>query len=255
MVRAPIVAAVLLAAGCASDPASTQRGATQPTADQSLVPLQIKHPPHVFDAGIGAPNVGYAIREIHRDPQYHLNPGRFERLLSSDFEREPVMVPAGTKNVALGKPVRMSGKFSIIGEPAQVTDGAKSGGLGDLFEMGPGVQWIQIDLKKAHRIYAIALWHYYPDVRIYQDVIIRVSNDAQFEGEYATVFNNDHDDSAGFGKGGDFEYVESYHGRVIEVDGAKGRYVRCYTNGSTANRQNHYIEVEVYGVPVGEGSG
>lgn len=171
-------------------------------------------------------------------------------LLRSDFEREPIMVPADTKNVALGKPVRMSVDFSIIGGPAKVTDGEKAGGPGHFLEMEPGLQWIQIDLKKPHRIYAIALWHYYLDVRIYQDVIIRVSNDAQFEGGYATVFNNDHDDSAGFGKGGDFEYVESYHGRVIEVDGVKGRYVRCYTNGNSVNQQNHYIEVEVYGVPV-----
>ena len=29
----------------------------------------------------------------------------------------------------------------------------------------------------------------------------------------------------------------------------KGRYVRCYSKGSTADDQNHYTEVEVYGVP------
>jgi hypothetical protein len=27
-----------------------------------------------------------------------------------------------------------------------------------------------------------------------------------------------------------------------------GRYVRCYSKGSTADDQNHYTEVEVYGI-------
>jgi len=38
--------------------------------------------------------------------------------------------------------------------------------------------------------------------------------------------------------------------RVLELfGGVKGRYVRLYSNGNTANRLNHYIEVEVWGKP------
>jgi hypothetical protein len=33
----------------------------------------------------------------------------------------------------------------------------------------------------------------------------------------------------------------------VSGKGTKGRYVRLYSNGSTANEMNHYIEVEVYG--------
>ena len=37
--------------------------------------------------------------------------------------------------------------------------------------------------------------------------------------------------------------------RLIEGKGTKGRYVRMYSNGNTANEMNHYIEVQVYGTP------
>jgi len=32
--------------------------------------------------------------------------------------------------------------------------------------------------------------------------------------------------------------------------GTKGRYVRLHSQGNTSNDQNHYIEVEVYGIPI-----
>ena len=36
----------------------------------------------------------------------------------------------------------------------------------------------------------------------------------------------------------------------VNPRGAKGRYIRLYSNGNTANDMNHYVEVEVYGIPV-----
>ena len=63
--------------------------------------------------------------------------------------------------------------------------------------------------------------------------------------------NNDNDNSAGMGVGSDRPYIESYEGRLIDAKGATGRYVRLYSNGSTADGMNHYIEVEVFGKPVG----
>jgi hypothetical protein len=44
-------------------------------------------------------------------------------------------------------------------------------------------------------------------------------------------------------------YFENFKGRLIDAKGVKGRYVRLYSNGSTADDQNHYTEVEVYGTP------
>ena len=39
-------------------------------------------------------------------------------------------------------------------------------------------------------------------------------------------------------------------GRLVKApEGALGRYVRLYSNGNTANEMNHYIEVEVFGLP------
>ena len=37
-------------------------------------------------------------------------------------------------------------------------------------------------------------------------------------------------------------------GKLFDPKGAKGRYVRLYSNGNTTNDLNHYVEVEVYGL-------
>ena len=62
-----------------------------------------------------------------------------------------------------------------------------------------------------------------------------------------TVFNNDHDNSAGLGIGSDMHYVETSEGKLIDAKGVRGRYVRLYSGGNSNNDLNHYIEVEVYG--------
>jgi len=36
---------------------------------------------------------------------------------------------------------------------------------------------------------------------------------------------------------------------LIDAKNVKGRFVRLYSNGNTANKLNHYIEVEVWGKP------
>jgi hypothetical protein len=63
------------------------------------------------------------------------------------------------------------------------------------------------------------------------------------------VFNSDYHNELGLGVGKDLNYVESYQGKLIGTKQAKGRYVRLYSNGNTANKLNHYIEVEVWGKP------
>jgi hypothetical protein len=64
-----------------------------------------------------------------------------------------------------------------------------------------------------------------------------------------TVFNNDHDNTAGLGIGKDLNYVETAEGKLVDARGVEARYVRLSSNGSTASPANHYVEVEVYGKP------
>ena len=49
--------------------------------------------------------------------------------------------------------------------------------------------------------------------------------------------------------GADREYFEGYEGKLIDTKGAKARYLRCYTKGSTDNALNAYTEIEVYALP------
>jgi len=79
--------------------------------------------------------------------------------------------------------------------------------------------------------------------------VVQVGKDEDFI-DYKTVFNNDHDNSAGQGKGTDKVYVEDYQGKLIDCKGVKGRYVRLWSNENTTDESNHYIEVEVFGKPV-----
>ena len=161
--------------------------------------------------------------------------------------RPPMMVPQGLSNVALGKTVTSSDSAPIIGELSQITDGEAEAEEGSYVELGPGLQWVQIDLGKSYAIYAIVLWHFHRQARIYRDVIVKISDDPTFAGDVQTVYNADHDNSAEMGKGSDKEYFETNEGRLIGAKGARGRYVRLYSRGSIGGEMNHYIEVQAYG--------
>ncbi len=163
--------------------------------------------------------------------------------------RESIQVPEGaTENLAAGKPVTAKGT-PIMGELSMVTDGEKSGRSGTVLTLGPGKQWVQIDLKKKYKIYGVLVWHYHSKARVYHDVIAQVANNKDFVTNVTTLFNNDQDNSSGLGVGEEYEYIEDNEGKWIPADGAEGRFVRLYSKGSTANELNHYIEVEVYGIP------
>jgi len=111
------------------------------------------------------------------------------------------------------------------------------------------VQHITIDLEKVCDIYAVLVWHYHMQARVYFDVIVQVSKDPDFI-EATTIYNNDDDNSSGMGVGKDMNYIETSEGRLIDAKGAQGRYVRLYSKGNNANEYNHYVEVEVFGKPV-----
>lgn len=163
--------------------------------------------------------------------------------------RPDIMVPAGTVNLSKGKTVTGSDSLPVVGELAYVTDGEKSGADGTYVELGPGVQWVQIDLGAPAKIAAIVAWHFHSQARVYHAVIVQISDDPEFKKGVTTLFNNDDTNSAGLGAGKDPAYIETFEGRLIEAKGATARYVRLYSNGNTSDELNHYVEVEVYGQP------
>ena len=162
--------------------------------------------------------------------------------------RPPFFAPLGTKNVALGKPVFSTDDAPIIGELEMITDGDKEATKNSYVELSPFLQHVTIDLKAEHNIYAIVIWHYHRQLRVYYDVVVQVANDPDFI-NIRTLFNNDIDNSAGFGIGTDKHYLEINEGKLIDANGVKARYIRLYSNGNTGNDLNHYVEVEVYGKP------
>lgn len=204
-------------------------------AKGNLVPLKLVPPKPMFQGtpkSIKSPNL--------------------EKAKPAGWKRPDLMVPKGTKNLASKKEVTGSDDLPIIGEMEFVTDGDKEGSDGSFVEYGPGVQYVQIDLGEKCAIYAVVVWHYHAEGRVYRDVVVRVSDDKDFVKGVKTIFNNDHDNSAGLGVGKLREYVETNIGKLIATKNVAARYVRLYSNGSTSNEMNHYTEVEVYGIPVKE---
>ncbi len=166
----------------------------------------------------------------------------------SDKPRPPFMVTKGVQNVALGKPVTSSVK-PFSGELSQITDGKKEAFDYDAVEMRRGTQWIQVDLGEVYEIHAIVMWHDHRYIQVMHDVILQVSNDPEFQKDVITVFNNDVDNSSGLGVGTDREYFETHEGKIVEVKGVKGRYVRGYTRGGTLSALNCWQEIEIYALP------
>ena len=201
-----------------------------PAQDQGKEVLKIQLPKPMF---VGTP------KNI-RTPNLETITGR---------ARGPFMVPAGTVLLSAGKPVTSSDKEPVIGEISCITDGKKSGEDGYYVELGPMLQWVQIDLGKSQELTAIVAWHYHSQARVYRDVIVQASDDKDFISGVTTVFNNDHDNTSGLGAGKDKEYIETFDGKLFDPKGVKARYVRLYSGGNTSNDMNHYVEVEVYGLP------
>jgi hypothetical protein len=164
-------------------------------------------------------------------------------------KRPDFLVPAGTVNLAKGKKVTASDNEPVIGTLDLVSDGDKEGDEGSWLELGPGKQWVQIDLEKESDISAVLVWHFHAQARVYFDVVVQVSNDPAFSKDVTTIFNADAANDLGLGAGKDLAYIETYEGKLIDAKGVKGRYVRLYSKGNTTNKLNHYIEVEVFGKP------
>jgi hypothetical protein len=199
----------------------------KPTAGPEMAPLTIKLPRPMF---VGTPQ--------------DIKVARLEKPLGKP--RPPFFAPVGTKNVASGKRVTSTDEEPIIGEIEMITDGDKEGSDGSYVELGPFKQHVTIDLGSEHNIYAIVVWHFHKQASVYFDVVVQISSEPNFV-KPKTVFNNDIDNSLKFGVGKNMHYVETSEGKLIDAKGTRGRYVRLYSQGSTQNDLNHYIEVEVYG--------
>ncbi|MHC4475772.1 MAG: hypothetical protein ACYTEL_09000 [Planctomycetota bacterium] len=175
---------------------------------------------------------------------------RVARLEPLEQPRPPFYAPAGTKNVAFGKPVTSTEKEPTTGDVGMVTDGDKEGVDGSFVELGPSPQTVTIDLLDTYEIYAILFWHYHKQPRAYYDVVVQVADDPDFIVNVRTLFNNDDDNSSGLGIGKDMHYVETHKGKLIDAKGVHARYVRLSSNGNSSEVYNHYTEVEVFGRPV-----
>jgi hypothetical protein len=164
--------------------------------------------------------------------------------------RPPFLAPKGVTNVALNKPVTGTDSWPMVGKLAFVTNGDKAGTDGHYVELSPGKQSVTIDLGKENEIWAIVVWHYHMQARVYTDVIVQVADDPNFTQNVKTIFNNDIDNSSEMGKGTDKSYTETNEGKLIDAKGVKARYVRLYSNGNNNDPMNHYVEVAVYGKAV-----
>lgn len=169
-------------------------------------------------------------------------------------QRPPFMAPPGVTNLALRKPATFSLDEDdfIDGFVDQLTDGVKKSREGDYIDLGPGLQWAQVDLGAEYTVYCVVVWHFYRNPIIYRDVIIQLSNDPEFEEGVVTIFNNDRDNTSGLGAGSDYAHMAAWWGEVGDARGpanagTRGRYVRVYTNGGYAGESNRFVEIAVYG--------
>jgi hypothetical protein len=223
--------------GCGAADAPKDKPATDAAKDKpaaatgDMVPLDLKLPQPAFK---GTP----------KDQQF----GPIVEPLS-DKPRPAMMVPGGLQNVAAGKAVTSSDKNTPADVLAKITDGDKEATDQSIIFLRKGTQWVQIDLGKPHEIFAVAIWHAHNSAKVYHDVIVQVADDADFIENVRTLFNNDQDNSSGLGVGTDREFFETFEGKLINAKGAKARYVRTYSKGSSESALNEYTEVEVYGRP------
>ena len=213
----------------ASKPAATGPATTKPAAG-NLIPVKWKLP----------------------RPAFRGTPKNLPKTIAVPTEKDlrKIKLPKGAKVVSHGCGVTGSDPNPIIGELPLITDGDKEARVDTFVELGPGIQWVQIDLKKARKIVGVHVWHYHMQGQVYHDVVVQLCDNRDFIERVKTVFNNDADNSAGMGIGEEREYAEMYVGKFIPVSGIKARYIRCYSNGTIGGDVNRYTEVEVFALPL-----
>ena len=226
-----IILAVLNSCSAADSPKTAEASAKPASATGDLVPLDLKLPAPAFK---GTP------KDIQLSS--YVEP-------LSDKPRPPMMVPPGLKNIAPGKKLTCSDKNAPADALEKITDGDKESADQSIILLRKGTQYVQMDLGSPHELFAIVIWHAHNSPKVYRDVIVQVADDADFTQKVSILFNNDQDNSSGLGAGTDREYFETNEGKLIDAKGAKARYIRFYSKGSTESAMNEYTELEVYGRP------
>lgn len=206
----------------------SDNGAKQ-TADNGTAPIPLALPDPMF---VGTPENLSNVQNLEPDTKQ---------------ARPPFSAPVGVTNLALNKPVTSSEMDPITGSLDMVVDGDKEATEGSVIELGPFKQWVLIDLEAESEIYAIVFWHFHKTARVYNDVVVQLSNDPEFITDVTTLFNNDHDNTLGMGVGQDMNYIDKAEGKLIDAKGTKARYVRLFSQGNNQNDYSHYIEIEVWG--------
>jgi len=234
--RAALGLACLLVGLSCSKPLAAEDSKDKPAAPDAkpaagLVPLDIKLPAPAFK---GTP------KDIQLSS--YVEP-------LSDKPRPPMMVPSGLKNLATGSKLTCSDKNVSAEDLAKLTDGDKEASDQSVVLLRKGTQYVQMDLGAPSELFAIVIWHSHAAAKVYHDIIVQVADDAEFTQNAKTIFNNDQDNTSNLGAGTDREYFETNEGKLIDTKGAKGRYVRFYSKGSTESALNEYTELEVYGRP------
>lgn len=207
------------------------QAADAPAGGGNLVPLELKLPAPAFK---GTP------KEVQTNSYTEPYPDK-------DKPRPAMQVPAGVKNLSAGKKLTCSDKNVTADRLEKIVDGDKEASDESIIFLRKGTQWVQIDLGASSLIDAVIIWHAHNAAKIYRDVVVQVADDPDFLTNVQTIFNNDQDNSSGLGVGTDREYFEYFEGKLINAKGVKGRYLRCYSKGSTESALNEYTEIEVYG--------
>ena len=197
----------------------------------NLVPLNIEYPDHTCP---GLPLDWFSPYPLDTDD------------LGRCPVRKPVLVPVGARLLSRGKCVTASSTPSK-GKLSQITDGDKACEEPSVVSLPKGLQWVQVDLGDSATLDALLLWHWHTGHRVYMQTVVQASDDAVFSKDVFTLFNNDHENDSGLGKGKNNNYVDGRWGHLIDPKQVKARYVRCYSNGSYFDDTNEYIEVEVWG--------
>jgi hypothetical protein len=158
-----------------------------------------------------------------------------------------MMVPPGLKNLTPGSKLTSSDQNATPAILTKLTDGDKGASDQSIIFLRKGTQWVQMDLGSPSEIFALVIWHAHNTAKVYHNIIVQVADDADFIENVRTVFNNDSQNTSGFGVGTDREYFETYEGKLINAKGVEARYIRFYSKGSTESALNEYTEIEVYG--------
>jgi len=165
----------------------------------------------------------------------------------SDKPRAALMVPPGLVNLAAKIQPLTSDTNARPADLGKITDGDKEAYESSIVLLRKNVQYVQLDLGKLAELHAIVIWHAHDAPKVYRSVVVQIADDAAFTQNVRTLFNNDTDKKTGLGEPTNRQYFETAEGRLIDAKGAKARFVRAYSRGSTESALNEYTEIEVWG--------